>query len=86
MRIREMRELTRVELEIRRRELEEERFNLQMRRSFKDLDNPLRLRHLRREIGRINTVLQEDTLGIRRLAQAKTSILADADKPKAQEK
>jgi len=77
MRTKEMRELTREELERRRRDLTEERFNLRMRKSFKDLENPLRLRQLRREIARINTVLQEDVLGVRDLAKGKTSILDD---------
>ena len=78
MKIREMRELTRAELEQRRRELHDEQFNLKMRRSLKELDNPLRLRVIKREIARINTVLVEDEQGVRALAQAKTSILSEA--------
>jgi large subunit ribosomal protein L29 len=77
MRTKEMREMTREELEQRRRNLTEERFNLKMRKSFKELENPLRLRHLRREIARINTVLSEDDLNVRVLAKSKTSILDD---------
>jgi large subunit ribosomal protein L29 len=77
MRTKEMRELTREELALRRRNLEEERFNLRMRKSFKDLENPLRLRQLRREIARINTVLREDELEMRGLATSKVSILED---------
>jgi len=86
MKIREMRELTRGELEQRRRELEDEQFNLKMRRSLKELDNPLRLRVIKREVARINTVLNEDAQGIRALAQAKTSILTDADANKSAKK
>jgi large subunit ribosomal protein L29 len=86
MKIREMRELTRAELEQRRNELHDEQFNLKMRRSFKELDNPLRLRELKREIARINTVLREDQKGIRALAQAKTSILSEADAGKTDKK
>jgi large subunit ribosomal protein L29 len=77
MRTKEMRELTREELEQKRRDLTEERFNLRMRKSLKELDNPLRLRHLRREIARINTVLREDERDVRVLAKSKTSILDD---------
>ena len=77
MRTKEMRELTREELEQRRLNLTEERFNLRMRKSFKDLDNPLRLRELRREMARINTVLREDDLNLRALAKSKVSILDD---------
>lgn len=79
MKTNELREMTREELEQRKRELGEERFNLNMRLSFKDLDNPLRLRHLRRDIARIKTVLGEDQRGIRELARSKRSILDDVD-------
>ncbi|MBU0983919.1 MAG: 50S ribosomal protein L29 [candidate division Zixibacteria bacterium] len=78
----ELRELTRTELVQKKNEAEDERFNLMMRKSFKALDNPLRLRHLRREVARINTVLAEDEQGIRKLAQSKTSILDEADSGK----
>lgn len=86
MKIREMRELTRTELEQRRGELHDEQFNLKMRRSLKELDNPLRLRLLKREIARINTVLAEDVQGLRALAQAKTSLLKEADAGKSDKK
>jgi len=79
MRVEELRELTREELEQKRWDLGEERFNLTMRKSFKQLDNPLRLRHLRRDIARINTILREDEKGARLLAKSKTSILDQAD-------
>ncbi len=79
MRVQELREMTGEELVQKKRDLEDERFNLNMRKSFKALDNPLRLRHIRREIAKINTVLHEDALGVRKLAQAKTSILSEAD-------
>jgi large subunit ribosomal protein L29 len=78
MRVHELRELTREELEQKRRDLGEERFNLKMRKSFKELDNPLRLRHLRRDIARISTILDEDEKGTRPLAKSKTSILDQA--------
>ncbi|MBD3331630.1 50S ribosomal protein L29 [candidate division GN15 bacterium] len=85
MKIAELREMTREELFQKRRDLEDERFNLNMRRSLKALDNPLRLRQIGREIGCIMTVLREDELGIRKLAERKTSVLdtADADKEKS---
>ena len=40
-----------------------------MQKASKELDNPLRLRALRRELARINTILKEDELKIRPLAQ-----------------
>ena len=65
----QMRELTKEELLQRKSELGEEQFNLRLQKDSKELDNPLRLRALRRELARINTVLREDELKIRSLAQ-----------------
>lgn len=63
-----MRELTRDELLQKRLELEEELFNLRWQKASKELDNPLRLRVIRKELARINTILREDELKIRTLA------------------
>ena len=82
MKIREMRELTRSELLQHKQDLEEELFNLRMRKSIKSLDNPLRTRQIDREIARVLTILKEDESGVRVLAESKRSILAEADKPK----
>jgi large subunit ribosomal protein L29 len=57
------RELTREELERSARDLREELFNLKFRVSTQKLDNPLRLRHARRDLARILTILREDELG-----------------------
>lgn len=77
MNVSTLREMTREELVQRKRDLEDELFNLNMRRSLKSLDNPLRLRHIRRDIARLNTLLGEDELKIRPLAQARTSLLGE---------
>ncbi|UCD64377.1 MAG: 50S ribosomal protein L29 [Candidatus Zixiibacteriota bacterium] len=82
MKIQALRELTAEELRQRLSELNDEFFNLNMRRSLKSLDNPLRLRQVRREIARIKTVLNEDSQGIRKLAEQRTSILGDAGSSK----
>ena len=73
-----LRDLTRTELMQKRGDMQDELFNLRMRQSMKSLENPLRLREIGREIGRINTILREDELRIRRLAESKTSILGEA--------
>jgi large subunit ribosomal protein L29 len=86
MKVNTFREMTRTELSQKRDELNEELFNLRMRRSIKTLDNPLRLRTIGREIARINTVLREDELSIRSLAEGKTSILGTARSGKSAEK
>jgi large subunit ribosomal protein L29 len=64
----QMRELTKEELLQRRSEIEEELFNLRVQKASKELDNPLRLRVLKREMARVNTILREDELKIRPLA------------------
>lgn len=64
----QMRELTRDELLQKKLEVEEELFNLSLQKANKELDNPLRLRILRRESARISTILREDELKIRALA------------------
>ncbi len=68
MKTRDLRELTRQELQQRHRELKEEMFNLRMQRSLKPLDNPVRLRQIRRDMAKVLTVLNEDARGSRTLA------------------
>jgi large subunit ribosomal protein L29 len=82
VKIETLRELTRDELEQRKGDLADEQFNLKMRESLKKLDNPLRLRQIRREIAKIKTLLREDDLEIRKLAKSKsdTSVSETAKK------
>ena len=82
MKVRELRDMTREELLTRRNDFQDELFNLRMRLSLKNLDNPLRLRTVKRDIAKINTVLREDELKIRGLAESRKSILDDADRDK----
>ncbi len=62
-----LREMNREELLQRRGELTEELFNLRFASATRSLDNPLRLRTVRKEVARIDTVLREDEIGIRKL-------------------
>ena len=80
MKARSMRELTREELTQRLHDLEEERFNLKMRRSLKGLDNPLKLRVIDRDIARVMTILREDNLSIHPLAKERTGLLGATGK------
>ena len=68
MRAGQIRDLTREEILIKKEELEKEVFNLRIRQVTKQLDNPLKMRTLGRELARIYTILHEDELGIRPLA------------------
>jgi large subunit ribosomal protein L29 len=81
-----LREMTREELLQKRRELFEEQFNLRMRKSLKSLDNPLRLRQIRREVGKIMTILNEDRLGIRKVADKSASLLPESVTKKSKSK
>lgn len=56
---RDIRDLTETEITTRIRELEEERFRLRFRSATETLEDPLRLRVIRRDIARLQTVLRE---------------------------
>ena len=83
MKIASLRDYTRDELGHRERDLKEEMFNLQMRRTMKPLDNPLRLRSIRRELARIATIVTEDKRGIRTIMNSKVSVLSESGKKEA---
>ncbi|MFH2037447.1 MAG: 50S ribosomal protein L29 [Candidatus Zixiibacteriota bacterium] len=70
-----LRDMTKDELLQKRHDLKEELFNLNMRKALKELDNPLKLRTIRRDIARIETLLNEDAKGIRAIVDSKVSIL-----------
>ena len=62
MRAEEIREMTAADIRTRIAELEEERFRLTFRSATEPLEDPLRLRTLRKDIARLKTVLREQTL------------------------
>ena len=59
MKAKEIRELGADDIRARLAELERERFNLTFRGATESLGNPLRLRTIRRDIARLQTVLAE---------------------------
>ncbi|MDZ7374946.1 MAG: 50S ribosomal protein L29 [candidate division KSB1 bacterium] len=65
MRIEEIRQLPVEELKLRLRDAEEEYANLRFQHAMRQLDNPMRLRLIRKDIARMKTVLREYELGIR---------------------
>lgn len=71
MKIDLLRDLTRAELLQKHHDLVEELFNLRLRKRVQEINNPLQLRTLRRELARIETVLREDELALRPVATAK---------------
>jgi len=62
MKIYQLKELSKDELVQKKHELEDELFNLRLTVLVKKLDNPLKLRNLRKDIARINTLLRLDEL------------------------
>ncbi len=63
MKMEEIRELNIDEVKIRLEDAQEEMENLRFLHSTHQLDNPLRLRMLRKDIARLKTVLHENELG-----------------------
>lgn len=61
----ELNEISEQELNSRLIQDLEELENLRFQKALQQLENPLRLRHLRREIAQIKTVLREIELGTR---------------------
>ena len=62
MRANDIRELSVEEMQSRIVELEEERFRLNFRSATEPLEDPLRLRWIRKDIARLKTILRERTL------------------------
>lgn len=58
----EIRDLTDADIRSRIAELEEERFRLRFRAATEPLDDPLRLRSIRKDIARLKTILRQRTL------------------------
>ena len=59
MNIKEMRDKTEAELENREKELSEQLFKLRFQRATGRVENPMKIREVKREIARIKTLLKE---------------------------
>ena len=59
MNIKEIRELSSDELSGRKRELRQEVFNLRMQQATGQMERPSRLKDIRKEVARIETILSE---------------------------
>jgi len=62
MKASEIRELSQADLEKKIKELKEELFNLRFQHAINQLDNPIRLKHVRKDIARSLTILREREL------------------------
>ncbi|WP_022794476.1 50S ribosomal protein L29 [Marinococcus halotolerans] len=64
MRANELRDLTTAEIEDQTKSLKEELFNLRFQLATGQLENPARIRTVRKDIARAKTVLRERELGM----------------------
>lgn len=64
MKINEIRDLSTQELEDKVKDLKEELFNLRFQNATNQLDNPMRIVSVKKDIAKIKTVLKEKELGI----------------------
>ncbi|HXG44651.1 MAG TPA: 50S ribosomal protein L29 [Gemmatimonadales bacterium] len=62
MKARQLHEMSTDELKAKLAELAEERFRLRFRSATEAIENPMRFRHLRKDIARIQTILREREL------------------------
>jgi large subunit ribosomal protein L29 len=60
----DIRELGEADINARIAELERERFNLRIQSGTRTLDDPLRLRVIRRDVAQLKTILREKIIGI----------------------
>ena len=54
-----LRELTQSELELKLKDLKEELFNLRFQLAINQLENPMRITAVKRDIARVSTVMRE---------------------------
>ncbi len=63
MKVKEVRDLSAAELEQKMDQLKDELFNLRFQLATGQLENPARIKEVRRSIARVKTVLRERELG-----------------------
>ena len=61
MKVREIRELTQEELMQKEKDLTEELFNLRFQHALGQLENIMRITHVRRDLARVKTIRREMT-------------------------
>ena len=86
MRADEIREMSADDIRARVSELEEERFRLRFRSASEPLENPLRLRTIRRDIARLKTILTQKERGVDVVARNEATSAPKAAAPKRERK
>jgi large subunit ribosomal protein L29 len=64
MKAKEVRDMTNDELRVKLGSLKEELFNLRFQVATGQLDNPMRIKDVRKSIARVKTIMRERELGI----------------------
>ncbi len=64
MKINELRDLTNEELQAKFTDLREELFNLRFQKALNRLDNPLRMKVVKKDVARIKTLIKERQLSV----------------------
>jgi large subunit ribosomal protein L29 len=59
MEAKQIREMSGDELALKRRELKEEAFHLRLRKATGQLESPMKLRQIKRDLARLETILRE---------------------------
>ncbi len=59
MEAKQFREMSGDELALKRRELKEEAFHLRLRKATGQLESPMKLRQIKRDLARLETILRE---------------------------
>jgi large subunit ribosomal protein L29 len=62
----ELKELTKDEVSVKLRDNEDALLNLRFQHTLQQLENPIRLRYLKREVAQLKTLLHEYELGLRK--------------------
>lgn len=78
----DIKEMTKEEVELSLTDSLDELYNLRFQHAMHQLDNPLRLRDVRKDIARLRTVLREFELGLRN----KESVPSETEKTKETKK
>jgi len=66
MKAKEIRDLSADELNVKLVDLQKEAFNLRFQLSMGDIENPMRIREVRKTIAKIETILKEKEIGLAR--------------------
>ena len=62
MKLEKMREMTEIELNAEEKKLKNELFNLRFQQVTGQLDNPIKMRDVKKEIARVKTIIREKEL------------------------